>query len=248
MPKADRLRTGPHLQGFPSVAEKLGSANRAPRGSQMDEAAVKAQVLGFMRRAGARRAAVVTAEFTLGSSGVRADLALLAERELIGIEIKTERDNLRRLPSQIEGYAKYFDHVVLVVSSAHLKGLAEIPLNGASVWLSDKTGITSVETGQQRAVSSASHIDLLTAEEKRNLLASGRPVRDHVCDVFAKRYGRTSDNFWRSVGGRAIRPDDVQLLSRFSERREAVKHAAQEREKRWQRWHETYASGTPCVA
>ena len=54
----------------------------------MDEAAVKAQVLAFIREAGGSREAVVTAEFSLGRSGIRADLALLADDELVGIEIK----------------------------------------------------------------------------------------------------------------------------------------------------------------
>ncbi len=56
----------------------------------MDEAAVKAQVLSHIRQASGRRKPTLTAELTLGTSGTRADVAVLSDAELIGLEIKTE--------------------------------------------------------------------------------------------------------------------------------------------------------------
>jgi hypothetical protein len=215
----------------------------------VEEAAVKAQVLQFIRKAGGSRAAIVTAEFTLGRSGVRADLALLADGELIGIEIKTERDTLRRLPSQMVGYAKYFDHVVLVVAPCHVDGLIGLDLQGASVWIADGGDVKVHKVGRRNAVSPAAQIDLLTAAEKRKLVAASEPVRIKVCETFAKRYSPTSSKFWTEVKGRTIRATDVQLLSRFWEYREATKSIALEREDRWLRWRNSYAaSSVECLA
>jgi hypothetical protein len=215
----------------------------------MDEAAVKAQVLKFIRQAGGSRAAIVTAEFSLGRSGVRADLALLADDELIGIEIKTERDTLRRLPAQMDGYAKYFDHVVLAIAPCHLDGLAPINLRGASVWIVTDEGVRVQKIGEPNAISATAQIELLTADEKRKLVTNRQPIRDQVCKTFAKRYSETSNNFWKLVKGRAIRPQDVQFLSRFREHREAVKIIALEKESRWLRWRNSYSSTSiDCVA
>jgi hypothetical protein len=215
----------------------------------MDEAAVKAQVLEFVREAGGSRATIVTAEFSLGRSGVRADLALLADDELIGIEIKTERDTLRRLPAQMDGYAKYFDHVVLVIAPCHLEGLSRVNLQGASVWIVTNEGMQMHRIGKPNAISATAQIELLTADEKRKLVTGSQSVRDKVCETFAKRYSETSNNFWKLVKGRTIRPNEVQLLSRFRERREAMKIVARERENRWIRWRNSYsASSLDCAA
>lgn len=208
----------------------------------MDEAAVKAQVLAFIRKAGGSREAVVTAEFTLGRCGVRADLAVLADDELIGIEIKTERDTFRRLHSQMEGYAKYFDHVVLVIAPCHLEGLSRVNLRGASVWVATKAGIEVHQTGEPNAVSAVAQIELLTADEKRKLLASRQSIREKVCENFTKRYSETSNNFWSLVKGRTIQSHDVQLLSRFWQRREAIKTTTLEKENSWIRWRNSYAA------
>lgn len=207
----------------------------------MDEAAVKAQVLAFIRQAGGSRAAIVTAEFSLGRSGVRADLALLADDDLIGIEIKTERDTLRRLPAQMEGYAKYFDHVVLVIAPCHLEGLSFVNLRGASVWIVTNEGIQVQRIGEPNAVSATAQIELLTADEKRRLVTNSQSIRAKVCQTFAKRYSETSNNFWNLVKGRAIRPNDVQFLSRFREHREAIKIVAVEKENQWLRWRNSYS-------
>jgi hypothetical protein len=215
----------------------------------VEEAAVKAQVLQFIRKAGGSRAAIVTAEFKLGRSGVRADLALLADEELIGIEIKTERDTLRRLPTQMVGYAKYFDHVVLVIAPCHLEGLSGVNLHGASVWIATGKDFRVHQVGRRNDVSASAQIDLLTTVEKRKLMATSQPVRSVVCETFTKRYFQTSSKFWTEVKGRTIRASDVQLLSRFWEYREAIKSIALEREDRWLRWRNSYAeSSIECLA
>ncbi|WP_146037276.1 hypothetical protein [Novosphingobium guangzhouense] len=103
----------------------------------MDEAWIKAATLAHVRTAnGRRRKPIVTAEFTLGSSGVRADLAIFADTT-IGLEIITAKDSFRRLPSQMSAYARYFQHVVAVIAPCHLKNVRAEYLCGASLWTYD---------------------------------------------------------------------------------------------------------------
>ena len=149
----------------------------------------------------------------------------------------------------MDGYAKYFDHVVLVIAPCHLEGLSHVNLQGASVWIVTNEGMQVQRVGEPNAVSATAQIELLTADEKRNLVTNSQSVRDQVCETFAKRYFETTKIFWKSVKGRTIRPNDVQLLSRFRERREAIKIVARERENRWLRWRNSYsATSQDCVA
>lgn len=217
----------------------------------MDEAAVKAQVLSHIRHASGGQKPILTAELTLGTSGTRADVAVLANAELIGLEIKTERDSLRRLPSQLEAYSRYFDHVVVVAASSHFAELAKINLHGASVWRSSKDGLDPIITGQAHSVSSLAYLDLMTRQEKKDIVSKGSATaREHYFDTFARRYGEISRTFWQSVAGRKIKADDVRLLSRFNEHRRAVQLVAREREERWRRWQEAYVgiSDLACPA
>jgi hypothetical protein len=217
----------------------------------MDEAAVKAQVLSHIRRASGRRTPILTAELTLGKSGARADVAVLSDQELIGLEIKTARDNLRRLPAQLAAYSRYFDHVVVVAAPCHLAALARMELYGASIWRTDEQGLDPVITGAANSVSPLAYLDLMTRQEKKEVVAKANmTVRKHYFDTFTRRYEQTSLTLWRSVAGRKIKADDVRLLSRFNERRTAFQAIAQERQERWQRWQDAYAgmSGVTCPA
>lgn len=69
----------------------------------------------------------VVDELGLKNGKVRADIAVL-NGKLIGYEIKTARDNLARLPAQVEAYNDVFDKAYLIVSKNHLaKALLDIP-------------------------------------------------------------------------------------------------------------------------
>jgi len=197
-------------------------------GASMDEAGVKTLILARVREAaGRRKKPVVTAEFSLGSSGVRADLAVFAETT-IGIEIKTAKDTLRRLHSQMAAYSRYFDHAIAVVAPCHLRQLTEHQLHGASLWTYDDEGALIVlRAGVRNIVEPSSLLDILTQAERRSLKFSA---------AMRRRYGDTSKDFWQSVGSRSIRPQDLALLSRFTDAREQARRAAAERELRWSKW------------
>lgn len=65
-------------------------------------------------------------EFPMGDS--RADLLLITQTKLIGLEIKSDRDTFVRLPRQIKDYERYFDYNYLVVGTYHVEeAMREVP-------------------------------------------------------------------------------------------------------------------------
>ncbi len=62
-------------------------------------------------------------EKTMGKS--RADLLMVTESELIGIEIKSDADSYARLPSQIKDYDRFFDKNIIVAGSTHALHVSE---------------------------------------------------------------------------------------------------------------------------
>ncbi|HVI87017.1 MAG TPA: sce7726 family protein [Dongiaceae bacterium] len=194
----------------------------------MDERQVKAAVLMRLREAyGRQRKPIITAEFSLGSSGVRADLVAFDE-ETTGFEIKTARDTLRRLPSQMEAYARYFNHVIAIIAPCHLPNLVPDHLSGASVWTYDDKGVLSVfRTGVANVVDDATLDDVLTQTERR---------KHNFGAAMEARYAATSSLFWRAVSRRSIRADDLPLLSRFADNRVQARRFAEERNTRWSLW------------
>lgn len=62
----------------------------------------------------------VVDELGLKNGEIRADIAVL-NGKLVGYEIKTERDTLSRLPSQIDAYSEVFHKAFIVVSNNHLQ-------------------------------------------------------------------------------------------------------------------------------
>lgn len=216
----------------------------------MDENTIKAAVLTRIRRENrGRRLPIVTSEFSLNGTGIRADLAVL-DGCFYGVEIKSAADTLKRLPSQMEGYARYFDRTILVVAPKHLRGLRGIDLYGAEVWRQEiLTDWQLHAPGEQRQISGHWLQHLLTAEEERRvnraidnqrMQAPGIDVdqarRTEFERAFSARYGATSSNFWKAVQGRRITADDLKLLSRFHADRLQAQELAADRKKRWVEW------------
>ena len=62
-------------------------------------------------------------ELRLGNS--RADMVMVTEAGLVGIEIKSDADSYARLPRQIRDYDTYCDGSILVIGSTHAAHAAE---------------------------------------------------------------------------------------------------------------------------
>lgn len=216
----------------------------------MDENGIKAAVLTRIRRqARSGPLPVVTSEFSLNGTGIRADLAILGDL-FYGVEIKSAADTLKRLPSQMEGYARYFDRTVLVLAPKHLRGLRDIDLYGAEVWRQEVlTDWQLYKRGETRRISGQWLQHLLTAVEERRAtraideqLAATPAIDLDVARraqfevVFRKRYAETSAHFWETVRGRKITSDDLKLLSRFHAERKLMRDIEKQRSERWAGW------------
>lgn len=217
----------------------------------MDENGIKAAALTRIRREARGRALpIIASEFSLNGTGIRADIAVLDSGKFYGIEIKSASDTLKRLPSQMEGYARYFDRTVLVVAPKHLRGLNEIALQGAEVWRQEiLTDWQLHREGETRRTSGHWLLQLLTADEERRVSkgidSQNEGISLHELDAlrrrgfeeaFRRRYAVTSEAFWTSVKGRKITPDDLKLLSRYYADRQQQIQIEQQRQKRWDGW------------
>ncbi|WP_156347970.1 hypothetical protein [Sphingomonas sp. Leaf231] len=219
----------------------------------MDEIDFKVEVLAWVRRASRGRALpVIASEFSLNGTGIRADLAVLSDC-FLGVEIKSASDTLKRLPSQMDGYSRYFDQTILVVASKHEAGLETLNLCGAQVWTyRQPDGLACLTQGKPNDVVGHTLLGLLTAEEERRAikrLATGADVHEAArCEfetAFKQRYAATSAKFWEAVRGRTIRRDDLTILSRFHEQRVQGRIAAAEEERRWVAWAARVAVAGP---
>src|SRR5579859_5791300 len=115
-------------QPFPSFQGPEPKMPKPLTKRRFDEVDIKASVLNELRSQGRiDRRTPIANEFCLGRTGVRVDLMLWSD-ELIGIEVKSELDSLRRLAGQLSAYTAYCDHTVLVVASRHLSQLAAVEL------------------------------------------------------------------------------------------------------------------------
>lgn len=62
-------------------------------------------------------------EKTMGKS--RADVIMVLENEVVGIEIKSDADTYARLDRQVKDYDRYFDRNIVIVGSRHAHHISE---------------------------------------------------------------------------------------------------------------------------
>lgn len=218
----------------------------------MNETDYKIHVLEWVREASEGQLPVVTLEFSLFGTNIRADLAALSEDGFIGVEIKSEGDTLRRLPAQLAGYARCFDHTIVVAAQKHLRGLLELDLHGAALWTIEGDRRKPQAGGAPNLLKPNDFLRMMTQEDRNREIrdltrqAGGKAslpptvtaqvARRAFEGAFKRRYAHTSNQFWASVAGRPIERDDLRLLSRFYAERRRASDAEQARELFWRNW------------
>jgi len=91
----------------------------------LTEAAIRTAVVRDVAAAVGQPAHVVF-EFWVPRSHERADVAVIGRSTLHGLEIKTARDSLKRLPRQAAAYTRIFDRCEAVLATRHLEVALEI--------------------------------------------------------------------------------------------------------------------------
>ena len=202
------------------------------------EAHIKAAVLQKLRERGSiTRRATIANEFAVGRTSVRADLVILGST-FVGIEIKSERDSLRRLQRQLAVYKDHFDRTIVVLAARHVEAASEIVRQGVDVWRFDNDGSLHVlsEAQAQSPPGDGALLSLLTqGEAKRWAHLSPRAA---LRQAFQNKYGPTSRAFWSEVARKKIASDHLRALSRFLVEREEERMWHEVRAAEWSRWEE----------
>ena len=204
---------------------------------------IKALVLNELRAQGRiDRRALVASEFCLGRSGARADLMICAG-ELIGVEIKSELDSLRRLKRQLSSYREFCDRTILVAASRHLGRPEAKTLRGIEeVWELLPGGrlrtVQNVQPTLDRKP--ANWASLMTQAELRRVVRTDEPeaLRAAFLGAFSTRFGDSSREFWTAIGRRKIRPEDLNRLSRYRDARLFRAAWSEARSVDWAEWLE----------
>lgn len=71
------------------------------------------------------RDTIIVEEMGIWAGSVRVDIAVI-NGELCGLELKSDRDTLRRLPGQAALYNQVFDRVTLIVGEKHSRGAIKL--------------------------------------------------------------------------------------------------------------------------
>lgn len=205
------------------------------------EVEIKALVLNELRSQGRiDRHALVASEFCLGRSGARADL-VICTGELIGVEIKSELDSLRRLERQLTSYSEFCDRTILVAASRHLRKLGPNVLRGIEeVWelLPDGRLLTVQHVPPASDRKPRNWASLMTQAEIHRFGRADEPkaLREAFLGAFSTRFGDSSFEFWTAIGRRKIRPEDLNRLSRYRDARLSRMAWSEARSVDWAEW------------
>lgn len=93
---------------------------------------IKAKVIDFLIEK--FEGVVIGDEVKYGSSRKVVDLLALYKGEIYAIEIKSAKDDLRRLPEQISEYSKIFDHTLVFTTIDHLPKIKQVAKAKASIF------------------------------------------------------------------------------------------------------------------
>lgn len=190
----------------------------------------------LIKRGRLSNGATIADEYPLMGTGVRADIAFLQRRRIIGVEIKTEADSLRRLQKQMTVYENYFDHTLLVVASRHFSTMSTNDFPEVEIWSLGSNRLTTVSSGKRSKVKDPPPLlELITEREKRQLDKTRVGARTKFISAFNKRYGATSAIFWNEAAN-PIQPEDLHLLSRFKSLRIQQSRQAQDSKNKLQSW------------
>ncbi|MEJ1173128.1 sce7726 family protein [Agrobacterium sp. CMT1] len=223
----------------------------------LDEESLKCRMLAWYRRQRALKpTSVIASEFVLGQTGCRSDLAIW-NGAFIGVEIKSARDSLVRLPDQITAYLKFFDNVILLCDEIHLSkaetlcplvvGIyvwrdGEVHIHRPPVHNSSRDRLELARAVSVRVLQSSLGVTASSASYSRTQLEK-QVVENPAIDVnslftasFKTTYEVTTRAFLRETSGRRIRPDHLRYLSRYAVERDEIKRNQANRAAFWMQW------------
>ena len=128
----------------------------------------------------------------------RADVMLVLEEKLIGVEIKSDADTYARLARQVKDYNKFFDYNYVVVGSSHSKHIEEhVPEYwGIIEAISKEESVEFNAYSMEHSESSAGFRAQRTYKMKRKLSILWRPELSHIQEINGMpKYKQRSKDF-----------------------------------------------------
>lgn len=210
-------------------------------GRALNEASIKAAVLSkLIRQNRISSGSILASEFAIYGTKTRADLAILG-RQLLGIEIKSAADSLRRLSGQLATYQNVFDRVLLVVAQRHLSSFDKSKYPWLEIWVVDNSlriSVVQKPTGDVRSARIDDYRRFLTVEDLKPSKKGGSSLGSKAMFIagFRSKFEQTSKTFWQSLPDNYVRIQNVEQLSRFKERKERDLKYRAAREEYWADW------------
>lgn len=200
---------------------------------------------------------LIASELTVGGFSRRADLAILSSKDFIAYEIKSASDNLNRLSGQIHDYLKYFDKVIVVVDSKHLKATLQSTPENVGVWelvkkqfivrrrgvkqkIKDKSALSSFLTSNEIAKLTPVSLekDDRKSQKKYMLKANtAKDIREVAFKLLHRKFSQTSFHFLQKLNNKVeITNLDIESLSLYIPERRALEKKKALKSKLWEIW------------
>ena len=124
----------------------------------------------------------------------RADVMLVLEEKLIGVEIKSDADTYARLARQVKDYNKFFDYNYVVVGSSHSKHIEEhVPEYWGIIEAISKEESVEFNVLREPEINKRAQ---RTYKMKRKLSILWRPERSHIQEINGMpKYKQRSKDF-----------------------------------------------------
>ncbi|MNE53600.1 hypothetical protein D3C80_1483370 [compost metagenome] len=160
---------------------------------------------------------------------------------LVGIEIKSKKDNLRRVPSQIGSYYEFCSDVIFAVAPKHLSGLGMMGVLTEDTWLLLDDGDVR-ELGNRPASNGKGNVEAVLTRQQLQKLNRDTPCGDkrrfaYAVSLISERFVASSSQFWKHVGRRKVRASDIAMLSRFRVERQEQALMAERQKQQWEDWN-----------
>ena len=124
----------------------------------------------------------------------RADVMLVLEEKLIGVEIKSDADTYARLARQVKDYNKFFDYNYVVVGSSHSKHIEEhVPEYWGIIEAISKEESVEFNVLREPEINKSAQ---RTYKMKRKLSILWRPELSHIQEINGMpKYKQRSKDF-----------------------------------------------------
>lgn len=126
---------------------------------------IRLAMLDYLRRKSKTKDTRIISEFGICDGFSRADIAVVDRKELCGYEIKSDADDLARLPFQVDFYGKTFDKAAIVVGSQYINDISKNVPDWWGIYYAERKDDGRVAIKEVRAGAKNRHVDTMALLE-----------------------------------------------------------------------------------